>query len=265
MATRESQPSDREALDKLVAAGNFKDAYEGYRRLLLDKKTESDRLAKDLTQAARCLRKLGRLSELDAFLEAAVAAHQGNWRLLQAAAETYLFSNEHWGAIIAGRFHRGERQNGQVAGSYSAIGSAPCSSCSRDSMPPDLTPTGLPRHATSLRSHGASWATETRATRGGSRASHPWTSCPTMRTIRPGTITSPAPAHGRGRRHARLLPRPGKLEGRQERRPALAVGTGAGRGNASEPSERQPHHAGNVPARPVRYSNDRRPRRGQLI
>ena len=118
MAKRPGQPDDRERLDKLIAAGNFKDAYEAYRRLVLDPKTEPDRVGRDLTQAVRCLHGLGRLDEIDAFLEAAIAVHQANWRLLQSAAEIYAFSNEHYGAIVAGKFHRGERTNGRAAGSY---------------------------------------------------------------------------------------------------------------------------------------------------
>ena len=39
-ARREDAPGDRERCDKLFAAGNYKDAYEGYRRLALDAKTD---------------------------------------------------------------------------------------------------------------------------------------------------------------------------------------------------------------------------------
>ena len=118
MAKRPNQPSDRERFDKRFADGNFKDAYDGYRRLALDPKTEPDRVGTDLKQAVLCLSSLGRIVEKDEFLEAVVAAHPANWRLLQAAAETYYLPNDHWGAIVAGKFRRGERANGQVAGSY---------------------------------------------------------------------------------------------------------------------------------------------------
>ena len=44
-----------ERFDKLFADGNYKDAYEGFRRLALDPKTEPDRVGTDLMQAVRCL------------------------------------------------------------------------------------------------------------------------------------------------------------------------------------------------------------------
>jgi alpha-2-macroglobulin len=118
MASRPNQPSDRERFDKLFAEGNYKDAYDGYRRLALDPKTEPNRIGTDLKQAARCLNSLGRLAEKDEFLEAVVAVHPANWRLLLAAAESYFLPNDHWGAIVAGKFRRGERADGQTAGSY---------------------------------------------------------------------------------------------------------------------------------------------------
>ena len=69
MAKRANQPSDRERFDKLFADGNFKDAYDGYRRLALDPKTEPNRVATDLRQAVLCLTGSGDLDEADAFLE----------------------------------------------------------------------------------------------------------------------------------------------------------------------------------------------------
>ena len=123
-----NQPSDRERFDKLFADGNYKDAYDGYRRLALDPKTEPDRVGTDLKQAVHCLSSLGRLVEKDEFLEAVVAAHPANWRLLQAAAESYFLPNDHWGAIVAGKFRRGERANGQTVGARtSAIAPVPSS------------------------------------------------------------------------------------------------------------------------------------------
>ena len=100
MARRGEAPGERERFDKLFAEGNFKDAYEGYRRLALDPKTEPDRVGTDLRRAIECLVQLGRVDEVDAFREAVVAVHQGNWRLLQAAAESYL--ND----VTALRLHR---------------------------------------------------------------------------------------------------------------------------------------------------------------
>src|SRR5262249_5775349 len=112
MAERASQPPGRERFDKLFADGNFKDAYEGYRRLALDPKTEVDRVGTDLRQAVQSLLRLGRADEIDDFREAVVAVHPANWRLLQAAALSYAFDDQHIGAIVAGKFHRGQQRKG---------------------------------------------------------------------------------------------------------------------------------------------------------
>src|SRR5262249_23699518 len=62
---------------------------------------------------------LGRVDEVDAFREAVVAAHQGNWRLLQAAAASYLNDPQHDGFIVAGKFQRGQhRGGGRYVASY---------------------------------------------------------------------------------------------------------------------------------------------------
>ncbi len=119
VAGRAQQPSGRERFDKLFADGNFKDAYDGYRRLALDPKTEAGRVGTDLSQAVICLHQLGRVDEMDAFREAVVAVHPGNWRLLQAAALSYANDDQHFGTIVAGKFHRGpHRGNGRWVGSY---------------------------------------------------------------------------------------------------------------------------------------------------
>src|SRR5262249_26599475 len=74
--------SDRERFYKLFAAGNFQDAYAGYRALALDSKTEPDRVGADLKRAIECLVHLGRIDEVDSFRDGVVAVHQSNWRLL---------------------------------------------------------------------------------------------------------------------------------------------------------------------------------------
>jgi alpha-2-macroglobulin len=98
---RAQGPKDRERFDKLFAEGNYKDAYEGYRGLALDAKTEPNRAGTDLWHAIQCLVQLGRVDEVDAFREAVVVVHQANWRLLQAAAESYLNEAQHFGFIVA--------------------------------------------------------------------------------------------------------------------------------------------------------------------
>ena len=116
---RADKPGDRERAEKLLVQGNYKDAYEGFRSLALDPKTEPGRVGTDLGRAIQCLEHLGRVDEVDAFREAVVAVHHANWRLLQAAAESYLNDSQHVGFIIAGKFHRGpHRGGGQYVSSY---------------------------------------------------------------------------------------------------------------------------------------------------
>ena len=49
--------------------------------------------------------------EVDGFRQQVIDLHQANWRLLWAAAETYLYG-EHYGFLIAGKFYRGNRHGG---------------------------------------------------------------------------------------------------------------------------------------------------------
>jgi len=110
---------DRERVDRLFTQGNYKDAYEGYRALALDATTEPNRVGTDLGQAVQCLWQLGRVDEADTLREAVVVVHQGNWRALQAAAESYLNEAQHFGFIVAGKFQRSQRAGGgRYVGSY---------------------------------------------------------------------------------------------------------------------------------------------------
>ncbi len=51
-------PNDRERFEKLLSAGNYKEAYEGFRSLALNARTEPDRVGTDLKKAIQCLKKL---------------------------------------------------------------------------------------------------------------------------------------------------------------------------------------------------------------
>ena len=111
-------PPDRAAAEKLMKDGNWKDAYEGFSWLALDLADDPMQVGKDLANAVNCLQRLGRDNELDAFCEKVIAAHRANWRLLQAAAQTYL-DFDHNGFIIAGVFERGgHRGGGTYANAY---------------------------------------------------------------------------------------------------------------------------------------------------
>ncbi len=101
----------REALMKAYQAGNYKDAYEGLRKLALDPKADPLKVGDDLTTAITALQQLGRNDEVDEFRDAVIATHKGNWRLLETAAQTYA-QGEHYGFVVAGKFYRGNRRGG---------------------------------------------------------------------------------------------------------------------------------------------------------
>src|SRR5438105_2830012 len=99
-----SQPPrpQRDSLLKAYQAGNYKDAYEGLRLLTLDPRHDPLKVGDDLHTAVQCLRNLGRTDEVDDYREAVIQAHGKNWRLLQAAAQSYT-QTEHHGYIVAGK------------------------------------------------------------------------------------------------------------------------------------------------------------------
>jgi uncharacterized protein YfaS (alpha-2-macroglobulin family) len=113
IAADPAAPGQREKLMKAHQAGNFKDAYDGLRKLALDPKDDPSKVGQDLTTAINCLQRLGRSDEIDDFLEAVIAVHKDNWRLLDTAAESYASQHmEHYGFLIAGKFHRGGHRGG---------------------------------------------------------------------------------------------------------------------------------------------------------
>src|SRR5437588_1975390 len=84
-ADRPSLQERRDALTKTAQAGNYRDAYEGLRKLALDPGNDGPEVGRDLDLAITCLQQLGRSDEIDDFREAVITAHKQNWRLLEAA------------------------------------------------------------------------------------------------------------------------------------------------------------------------------------
>ena len=91
--------------------GNYRDAYEGYRKLALDPKDDPRLVGGDLETAIRCLQQLNRVDEIDELREAVVKVHGDNWRLLQAVARSYM-NVPHQGFMVAGQFARGDKRGG---------------------------------------------------------------------------------------------------------------------------------------------------------
>jgi hypothetical protein len=128
MAASKSPQDIRKAAEKAQKAGNFKDAYDSFSKLALDPQDGAGEVSGDLANAVACLPQLARDDEIDDFVEKVIAAHAGNWRLLQTAAQTYQDIN-HQGFIVAGKFYRGGRHgnDGKLATPSSATASARCS------------------------------------------------------------------------------------------------------------------------------------------
>jgi uncharacterized protein YfaS (alpha-2-macroglobulin family) len=103
----------------LMSAGNWKDAYDVLAKRALDPADDPQRVPSDLTEAIRCLYRLGRQNEVDALRENVIGVHAKNWRLLYAAAQSYM-SGEHNGYMVAGKFNRGYSRRGadQYANAY---------------------------------------------------------------------------------------------------------------------------------------------------
>src|SRR5262245_25909417 len=99
----------RASLKKTFDAGNFKDAYDGLRKLALDEKNGD--AGQDLDLAVNCLQRLGRVNEVDEFREKVIAGHKDDWKLLETVARSYA-SIDHYGFIVAGKFERGNRRGG---------------------------------------------------------------------------------------------------------------------------------------------------------
>jgi uncharacterized protein YfaS (alpha-2-macroglobulin family) len=101
----------RRQAQKAYTNGNWKDAFDLYRKLSLEMQNDSKQVGKDFTRAWQCLRQLNRLNELDAFREKVIERHADNWRLIKDVARSYS-QNNHWGYMVAGKFQRGHHRGG---------------------------------------------------------------------------------------------------------------------------------------------------------
>ena len=111
------QGESQERKDAAVkyTAGNYRDAFEIYRKLALDPNDDIRVVRDDMNMATQCLQQLARDNEIDALREKIIEVHSKNWRLLQAAAKSYAYGR-HDGFIVAGKFERGaHRGQGKYA------------------------------------------------------------------------------------------------------------------------------------------------------
>src|SRR5262249_49149808 len=103
--------SQRAGFQQAYSSGNYKVAYEGFRKLALDPNNDALLVSSHLSFGISALQQLGRVDEIDEFREAVIDVHKGNWRLLETAAQSYL-DVDHQGFIVAGKFYRGRRRGG---------------------------------------------------------------------------------------------------------------------------------------------------------
>ncbi|NQT39977.1 MAG: alpha-2-macroglobulin, partial [Planctomycetes bacterium] len=114
IAAEPANQATRQQLLKTMNDGNFKDAYDGLRKLALDPADDPLQVGNDLQKATDCLQRLNRVNEIDAFREAVIEVHKDNWRLLQRAAQNYMQVRHH-GFIVSGEFWRGQHRGGGQA------------------------------------------------------------------------------------------------------------------------------------------------------
>ena len=126
-----AEPSDQGGLRKQMqlahSQGNYKDAYEGFRKLALDPQDDPRQVGNDLNMAVQCLQHLNRIDEIDAFCEEVIEVHKDNWRLLcerRAELHERPAPRLHRGGQVRSRQQARRREGGQRLASATA--SAPC-------------------------------------------------------------------------------------------------------------------------------------------
>jgi uncharacterized protein YfaS (alpha-2-macroglobulin family) len=98
-------------VQKVQNEGNYKEALEQYRKLVLDAQAPPGKIALHLPRVMDCLRSLNQLNQFDSLTEEIVTIHSDQWQVLKAVANLY-FSVEHYGYLISGEFQRGDHRGG---------------------------------------------------------------------------------------------------------------------------------------------------------
>ncbi len=104
----------RNLAQKQMREGNYREAYESFRKLALEAENDPRAVGTDLTSGIQCLHQLGRIDEVDEFREEVLEVHGENWRLLQSAAASFM-NGPHFGYLVAGKFYRGDKRGGGQA------------------------------------------------------------------------------------------------------------------------------------------------------
>ncbi|MCF6176383.1 MAG: MG2 domain-containing protein [Victivallaceae bacterium] len=102
--------------EALQNQGNYRDAFNVYHKLLLDKKYMATAVdnAKLLNNAVFCLKRLRLEKDFDGFITQIVKRYSDDWRVIEVAANSYI-NVGHYGFRIAGEFERGSHRGGGEA------------------------------------------------------------------------------------------------------------------------------------------------------
>ena len=109
-AAEKSLSEERAVAEKYQQQGNFRDAWQLYQKLALQKNNSDQGVVHDLREGIQCLNRLNRVKEIDAFREAVLKVHGDQPRVLWKVAESYI-QGPHFGVIIDGKFIRGSHRD----------------------------------------------------------------------------------------------------------------------------------------------------------
>ena len=110
-AEEKSATDERTLAHTYQKQGNYRDAWEIYRKLATRRNNTGQGVANDLRGGIDCLKKLNRVSEIDAFYESILKVHSDKPRVLWKIAES-LIQGPHYGYIIDRKFIRGNHRGG---------------------------------------------------------------------------------------------------------------------------------------------------------
>ena len=102
---------------KLYDEGNYKEAFDAYKEIVIDPKAGEQSLVSDLAILYQCIQRMRYYSQWDELIENVVEAQSNDWRALQAIAEQYQ-SAPKYGVIIDNQWQRApQRMTGNARNS----------------------------------------------------------------------------------------------------------------------------------------------------
>ena len=102
----------RHAADQMRTDGNWADAYQAYRKLLLETADGTSIQANDLTSAVECCIRLNAYAEFDELVQLVLERYPESVAVHVAAVEA-IQRVPHWGVLVGDTFKRGEYHGGQ--------------------------------------------------------------------------------------------------------------------------------------------------------